>query len=282
MRLFRKTIVAAALLAAFSSCQKMSEQDLSESTKTLSFNVGFDVSQDVLGRGAETGPIASLVVYDYVNGELKNEITQSVDDVGFGTVEIDATYGEHQLIFVGHNSTSCSYDNDNSLLTFTDKVLDTFTHYQTLTVGSETSSSQSVTLDRQVAGIKITALDAIPSNAASITLVVDGYSFKLNPKTGTGSNGEKLTRRWEYTTKNVGAKNTSYMVFSFLPSDNHTVDVTITVTDTDDKVYASYTVNDVPVEKNRETVISGNIFTSGIAVTANVNTDWGENIEVSL
>lgn len=269
------------LASAACSCQKMSEQDMGTTNKTITFKVDFNVSQTPMSRAGLGDHIKTLVVYDYVDGVLKNEITQSFTDTGFGTVKIGASYGTHNLIFVGHNSQTCTYDAGNSLLSF-DKVLDTFTAYQTITVNGETKGTQTITMDRQVAGIRLAPTDAIPSNAASITITIDGYSSKLNPKTGMGSNGEILTRSWTYTTSQIGKNDIDYLIFSFLPTENSTIDFDVTVKNTSGGTLSNHSIEDVPIKKNQETVITGTLFTSELNATASVNSTWGENINITL
>ena len=269
------------LASAACSCQKMSEQDMGTTNKTITFKVDFNVSQTPMSRAGLGDHIKTLVVYDYVDGVLKNEITQSSTDTGFGTVKIDASYGTHSLIFVGHNSQTCTYDAENSLLSF-DKVLDTFTAYQTITVNGETKGTQAITMDRQVAGIRLAPTDAIPSNAESITITIDGYSSKLNPKTGMGSNGEVLTRSWTYANSQIGKDDVDYLIFSFLPTENSTIDFDVTVKNTSGGTLSNHSIEDVPIKKNQETVITGTLFTSELNATASVNSTWGENINITL
>jgi len=277
-----KSILSSLLLLPFiCSCQKISEQDLEPAIRTISFNVDFNVSQTPISRSGLSDHIKTLVVYDYVDGVLKNEIIQSSTETGFGTVKIDASYGTHNLIFVGHNSQTCTYDADNSLLSF-DKVQDTFSAYRTLTIDGETAGSQSILLDRQVAGIRLAPTDPIPANAASITITIDGYSSKLNPKTGIGSNGETLTRSWTYTTSQIGKDNIDYLIYSFLPTENTTVNFAVTISNTNGGVLSSHSIEKVPIKKNQETVITGTLFTSELSATANVNSTWGENINVGF
>lgn len=269
------------LASAACSCQKMSEQDMEITNRTIAFKVDFNVSQTAMSRTGLADHISTLVVYDYVDGVLKNEITQSSTDTGFGTVTIDASYGTHNLIFVGHNSQTCNYDAETSLLSF-DKVLDTFTAYRAITVNAETEGTQSITMDRQVAGIRLAPTDAIPSNAASITITIDGYSGQLNPKTGIGSNGEVLTRSWTYTTSQIGKDDISYMIYSFLPTENSTIDFEVTIKNTSGGTLSNHSIEDVPIKKNQETVITGTLFTSELSANIGVNSSWDENIDVAF
>lgn len=274
-----KMLIAVASAVLMSACQEVAE--LENGNKELSFEVGFDVEKSVISRAALGDYISTLQVFDYKDGELANEVTQSSEDEGFGTIALDAKYGTHEYVFVGHNSVTCSYDHEKEELTF-DKILDTFTAYQTLDVNVETEEKQSVKMERQVSGIKLVMMDAIPQNAACIELVVNGYSSVLNPKTGKGTVETEHVRKWEYSTSNIGKTNTSYTLYTFLPGDGHKVNVSIRVEGTDGNDIVNYTLEDVSVEKNRMTVISGYLLSMDLSTSVSVDGEWGENIEIGI
>lgn len=273
-------ILAVTSAVLMSACQQAEVESESKS-KELSFNVGFNVEKGVISRASLGDYIATLQVFDYMDGDLVNSITQDKEDEGFGTIPLKSDYGTHEYVFVGHNSVTCSYDNGKSELTF-DKILDTFTATQTLEVNIDTEEKQSVRMERQVAGIKLVMQDAIPQNAACIELTVEGYSSILNPETGKGSAGTRHVREWEYSTSNIGKTGTSYTLYTFLPADDHTVDITIRVESTDGKDIANYTIEDIPVEKNQMTVISGYLLSLETTTTVSVNGEWGADIEVDI
>lgn len=276
------TLFAVTLAVLMSACQQMAEEiESNRESKELSFEVGFDVEKSVISRAALGDYIATLQVFDYKDGKLENEITQSKDDEGFGSVTMEADYGTHEYVFVGHNSVTCSYDHEKSELTF-DKILDTFTATQTLTVDLETEETQSVKMLRQVAGIKLVMADAIPQNTASIELTVNGYSSVLSPKTGLGTSSTEHIREWEYTTANIGKTNTSYTLYTFLPADEHTVDITVRVEGTDGIDIVNYTLEDISVEKNKMTVISGYLLSMELTTSVSVEGEWGTDIKVEV
>ena len=275
-----RTIFAASLAVLMAACQQ-AEIENADKSKELAFKVGFDVEKGVISRASLGEYISALQVFDYKDGVLKNEVTQTSEEEGFGTVALDADYGTHEYVFVGHNSVSCSYDHGKSELLF-DKILDTFTAVQTLAVDIDTEEKQTIKMERQVAGIKLVMQDAIPQSAASIELTVEGYSSSLNPKTGKGASGTKHVREWEYSTSNIGKTNTSYTLYTFLPDDGHTVDITIRVEGTDGNDIVNYTLEDMSVEKNKMTVISGYLLSTELSASVSVEGEWDTDIEVNI
>lgn len=276
-----KEMMAVALVVLMSACQQAEVEEVKDESKQLSFKVDFDVEQTGMSRSAISEHITSLDVYDYVAGSLINELNQVSTDDKFGSVILDAVYGTHELVFVGHNSTTATYNYNNSMISF-DKVMDTFTAYQSLEVGVETNEQQTVTLTRQVAGIKLVMLDAVPDNATSIELTVSGYSESLDPKTGLGSTGVEHVRNWTYSNNHIGMTNTSYSLYTFLPSEEHVVNIVVRVIGNDGSELAHFLLEDIPVEKNRMTVITGNVLSASLTSTVVIDGAWGEDIEVSM
>lgn len=276
-----KCLWGLAVVIMASSCQQMSEIATEGKNKTISFEVDFDIEKNAISRGALEDYVNFLQVYDYKNGVLANELTQSKEDEGFGVITLNADYGTHELVFVGHNSTTCNYDYDKSELSF-DKVMDTFTAFQTLDVDIDTEESQSVKLERQIAGIKLVMEDAVPQNAAAIELTVNGYSSALDPKTGKGSTGTEHVRRWEYSAANIGKKATSYTLYTFLPEEDHLVNITIRLEDNDGNDIVNYTLNDIPVEKNKMTVISGNLLSTCVSTSIVIDGEWDDEIKIKI
>ena len=278
-----KTFVAAiAMAVAFSACQQASEVEEAKGNKELSFHLDFQVDQTEFSRGVLDGFATALEVYDYQDGVIANRISQTSADDDFGSVSFVADFGSHELLFVAHNSTTCTYDYENSSLSF-DKVLDTFTYYQTLEVDEETSGSLNVSLGRQVSCLSLKMLDAMPEGAAGMEITIDGYSATLDPKTGIGSAGVEHVRDWAIPTSAIGTSNNLFTVYTFLPDDeDHTVDMTVRLHDSEDENLSYFTLEDVPVKKNRKTIVSGRVVSAGFAPTISLNSAWGDNVDVTF
>lgn len=275
-----RTTLAIALASLMTACQQIETKDEC-GTKNMSFTVGFNVGKESISRGTISDCFTTLQVFDYKDGVLANDIIQTSEDESFGTVMLDAEYGSHEYVFVGHSTEPCEYDYENSELSF-DKILDTFTAFQTLEIDIDTEESQTIKLERQVAGVKLIMLDAIPESAACIELTIEGYSPTLDPKTGKGKTGSKHTREWTYADSNIGMKNTSYTLYTFIPDDGHTVTVTVTLKDAEEGIIVKHTLEDISVEKNTMTVISGEFMSTGLTSTIEVESEWNDDIVVNL
>lgn len=244
----------------------------------LSFQVGYGVSQDPMARGEAqlSDYISAIKLYDYKDGALHNEVSQSSGDSGFGRIEAEMEHGTHELLFVGHNSDSCAYDAATSTLSFFDRVLDTFTYYTTLDVTGDTPS-QEITLDRQVAQLKLYMCDTIPEEADNISISVDGYSDRLNGKSGVGENRYNHIRVWKYGAENIGETGTSYYLYSFMPeAGKDTVTVTVMLNNADGEAIRRQELDGVPLKKNTRTTISGYLFRNTPGANIVIASQWEE------
>lgn len=286
-RIFPTALACLFSLIIFSCVNDVDNDENSLGSKHLTFSVSYNIEQEDMSRASSSlsDYISSLAFFDYKNGEIENSIVQSSSDNAFGTLSADISFGEHTFLFVGHNSTSCSYDVENSELSFTGNIKDTFTFYTTLKVNSELPSEESeISLERQVAMVKLSIKDAIPENAAKIEVCIDGYSDRLNPVTGIASNNYKHTRTWEYSEEHIGMLDTSYIVYTFVSSDEETnVTVSVTVRDANGEVLKTRTINQVPIKKNFQTVIQGNFFDTSFGSSIVIASEWnGFTYEVPL
>ena len=273
----KKVLNCLFLTMLFASCVNHIEEELQPtSTKVVNFNIGFDIENGPMSR-ALSDYITGIDVFDYMSDEEKAHISQTSAESGFGSVQLDAAFGTHQLVFVGHNSGSCEYDGEK--LSF-DKVTDTFTYTTQLTVDNKTGS-QDITLARQVGKLTLFVNDAIPENADKMILTVKGYSDELNPETGKGNNSFEYTKEWSIG-GHVGATKSNYNLYSFIPNDGYEVDVNIRAVNTDGEDLYNRDVTDVPLRKNQQTTIRGSLFTAGMTASISVSFQWDETITMPL
>lgn len=217
-----------------------------------------------------------LIIYDYVNGQEIQEKNYSSSDEDYGRIEISLIDGIHNLVFVGHNS-----EKPNFLYPtlFFDKVKDTFVYSTQLTVDSNTSAEQSITLSRAVGKIFITATDAIPDDATALRITINDYYTDFNVTTLAASGDAKQeVRTFSYSSANKGVKNSTYSIFCFANDKSYTTDVTIELLGTNNNVLYSNNLHNVPIKKNSQTKITGALFSFVAWGSIVVQGDWDEDI----
>ena len=261
--------MAMAMLAVLASCAKDDELSTSDG-KMLTFNVNSPVSYETrAGLSANGKELTDLWMLDYQGGVLKQTIHQQSSEEGFGTVSAYFANGEHEIYFVASRGDGAVLDTEDHKITWA-KVSDTF--YKSLEVDvSRAASATNVTLSRATCKLKVSVDDDIPSDAQTMTIKT-GTWYKGIDYIG-GSAADMSQQKFEVDisdgTKTVG-------VFSISPEEWKT-DVTVsikTATKTE-----SVTAENVPLYRNRETTLHGNLFGSQQGMAIGIDDSWGEAAE---
>jgi hypothetical protein len=136
-------------------------------------------------------------------------------------------------------------------------------------------------LNRINSGIQIRSTDNRPAGVAKIRTTYAAGSKSFNPSTGlaTSNTGFSVTNT---PSAPVGsAINTGNFVF--LTSDEQTMNITIEVLDASDHVLFTKLAEDVPLKRNRKTVLSGALFTAATSTFSfRLDTGWLEDHTVNL
>ena len=85
--------------------------------------------------------------FDYMGGELKQQVHQSSEDEDFGVPQMDLQYGSHHVYFVVSRGQTPTLDTDAKTIVWT-KPLDTFWVDYLCDVVATSNGNRSVTLDR--------------------------------------------------------------------------------------------------------------------------------------
>lgn len=227
-----------------------------------------------------TNAINSLMVFDCMDGKPLQTLSQSSASDGFGTIPMSLTYGNHELLFVGHKAEEPSFSYPS--VTF-NETHDTFSCRMLLTVDEDTENSQSVQLSRCVAVIKVVATDAIPEGVSALRMKLSSCYNTLDIATGCAAGqSEETVRTFTYSTSHIGKPGSTYSIYTFVPNREFTTDVTVEVLNADGSVRTAASVKGVSVERNRKTVLTGELFGRGTDIIVDVNDSWGEDINYPI
>ena len=163
------------------------------------------------------------------------------------------------------------------------RVLDTFVNTQTVTVSSSAAVAVSATLERVVTALVVQSTDTRPADVTHMRLSFSGGGKGFNPMTGLATSNAGFVNLMNFTgAADATTKSGGYL---FLATDEQTMDVTIETLDAaDGNVVFSKTVTDVPLKRNRQTTLTGAIY-SNARVNANsfeVNKDWIDPQSISF
>ena len=203
----------------------------------------------------------------------------------FGEFECNLPVGNYTMVVVGRGQ----FDGDVFTLTSptaagytSERARETFVKTQAVNITSADPVNLSATLNRIVAKLEIISTDTRIDGVSKIRTTYSAGGKSFNPTTGlaTSNTGFNLTNTPSAAvgaTIDVGS-------FVFLATDEQTVNITIDVLDANEDVMFTKYVANVPLKRNRQTILSGPLFTS-TAITSSafqVETDWLPNNTVNF
>lgn len=279
-----------AIVALFAaSCSQNNETEVINEPVPVTVHVdGFSVSQGDFPstRATAVGDYAgvkSLTLAFYASdGTQAYKHTQFKTDAStfttFGEFSTSLTAGNYTLVVLGYGQGTT---NEEITLTsptsagFTDTVRETFAYTEPVVVNTSTPLNLSATLDRIVSKISVKSTDGRSADVKTIRVSMSGGSKSFNPTTGLATDNNGLVN--SVVTSTTVGNPTNIGSALFLITDEQTVNVTIETLDNDDNVLFSKTVNNVPLERNRVTTLTGAMYS--VTGTANagsfqLNTDW--------
>lgn len=220
-----------------------------------------------------------LSVAVFLDGTKTRTVTQKAGDDDFGIVSLPLAEGSYDVVAVAHNSAE-----GNATLTSTQKVTfasnkvsDTFSHCGTLTVSDGEPMTETIALNRVVAMVRFTLTSPLPSGIDRLKFYYTGGSSTLDPSAGFGCVNSKQT---EYRSAVAdGSPVTTFEIYTIPHEENDVLKIVITAQDSTGDDLAEWTMENVPVSRNKITTWEGTLGSGGGSVTdgnitVTVNTDW--------
>ena len=298
--------IAVTMLLAATSCTNESEltvveNNAEQATAPVTVRVNdFSITQEEMPSGGGTtraaenpdsyfsGGAITLAFYDAQGTEVY-KTTQIKGDgsyTTFGEFTANLPVGSYTMVAVAR----AHYDGDAFTLTSpteaaytSERPRETFSKVRSVTVTSASPLDINVTLNRISAMLTIQSTDNRPAGIARIRTTYAKGGKAFNPTTGLATTDTGFSQ----TNTPSAAIGSTIMVSScpFLSSADDAeeiIDITIEVLDPDDNVLFTKTVNNVPLRRNRQTTLTGKIFTaetSGVGFT--LETSWlpGNTVE---
>ena len=225
--------------------------------------------------------LTDLWVYDLPIGHTTPTLLahQTASDADFGAPTITAEYGDHTFYFVASRGDTPTID--GTTITWA-KPSDTFWSSLTMTVAPSTSVSQSVTLHRVAARLRVTITDEIPTGLAVLSVTPSHWYYGLDITTGEATYDRQTARTVNVPASYIGT--TGQLIASFFtisPSESWSTDVSLQALKSDNTPMASISVADVPMQRNHITDYSGTMFGAGRTISIDADDSWGEDIQGS-
>lgn len=293
----RKLLLYSALLTSlFSSCKKEHNKAPDVTKHKVTFNVsGF--TQQILGsvKGKQqvnslqtnTVPLDTAIgllyyqVYD-ANGAGVSFVRETAGTANFGVISDALAAGTYTVVFAGGDSRLTlhqNYTNTGNIPYITESPTshvpwgDTFFKKLTLTVTGG-DITQTVSLDRVVSKLTINLEDALPANAAKITVSATTEFFNYNLLTANPGQSPQgnITSTFSIPPSAIGTVNfkTSILIMNtYAP-----VDVVVSCYDSSNKLIGQATISQVVLHANEQTILSGKLFGTDTNINTGLNNAW--------
>ena len=291
----KKFFAMAAILLLAASCSNESEltvNNAQEETAPVKVRVSdFSMSMDEMSsEGGSTRAAQDAASYDGVgaitlafydaSGNEVVKTTQIKTDgstyTTFGEFSANLPVGNYSMVAVARGY----FDGDAFTLTSptlaaytSERPRETFCAKQDVTVTSASPLDLDVTLSRISAKLEIISTDNRPAGISKVrtTFAKGGKSF--NPTTGLTTVDTGFSQ-----TNSPSSANGSPIDIAMMPllyTDEESMNVTIEVLDGSDNVLATKVVPNVPFKRNRQTTLTGAVFSAEASSAAfKLETSW--------
>jgi len=241
----------------------VSDGDMGRTEVTLRFS---PYSTEDFTRSTEllTNQCSRLSVAVFKNDGTKvKSINQKLGDAGYGSVSMTLAEGTYKVVAIAHNSSegNATITSIEKVTFASNKMSDTFSYCGTLDVG-EDDIDEDITLKRVVAMIRLTLNENIPNNVQRLKFYYTGGSSTLNPSTGYGCVNSKQTE-YRYTHDDNDMSISVYEIYTAPHEQNDVLKIVITALDADGSTINEWTMDNVPVTRNKITTWTGTLFNGG-------------------
>lgn len=265
------TLLAAASLLFAACCKEATET----TTKSVQFFTSGDWTQNAKDLSANGSSMTDVWVFDYVGGTLVQTVHQDDNTAtDFGQPTLDLAFGTHTLYFVASRGLTPTVNTTDHNITWV-KPSDTFHKALTITVDN-TTGSQAVTLERMVAKLKMTINDAIATGTTQFLVTPTTWYYGMDYTDGSptaSASNQAITI--SCPSNYVGESGKYLTVFTFSSSAQWNTNLTLAASNGTSTI-SSVAINNVPIQRNRSTEYSGNLFTAGGNSILTLNDTWGD------
>ena len=272
------TVICGACL--FTSCSK--EQNTTAGTAAVKVTVNdFTITTDEFptkGTVAEyNGVKAMTLAFFDANGTAVYNTTQLRADntsyTTFGEFELSLPLGSYTMVVLGYGSEQpITLNSATEALYTADRVRETFVASQTVNMTSTSPLNLNAELSRVVSKVYVRSTDERISGVDSVRVSFSAGGKGVNPQTGLATTNNGLTNCVAIST-GVG-ETSSTISYLFLNTDQQTMTVTIETIKSDGTVYSTRTVANVPLQRNRITVLRGPLYSNASDASFTLSTDY--------
>lgn len=302
----RSLALTAGLTSAICSCQKtIVEDEVKDPTETQTFtdvdiqcNCIIDDSHWEVPTRATRAEISITRIAVKIFPEDDNtnpaySVEQNKGETDFGTLSgIRLAPGKYTVVAVAHKASST--DSEAATITSPESVTipeenmpETYACVKNVEVTSGNYGVQTINLSLNLCVTKaiVFVLDAIPANAASMSLTVNAGknapgTLTFNPSTGEFLTDASFTKSWDIT-EATGKKDTNFSGIACLNDYPKNVNITITASDKDGNTIATRTFSNIALNRAKVRKIKTYLFTGTNDIDMTFE-EWGTDEEMEI
>ena len=273
-------VLAIAILGITACHKDNTNEPLGSAKVTVSVN-DFSISQEDFPTkdavAAYTGVKAMTLAFFDANGTAVYNTTQLRADnttyTTFGEFELSLPLGSYTMVVLGYGSDQPITLNSATEAIYTaDRVRETFVASQTVNVASTNPLNLNAELSRVVSKVIVRSTDTRTAGVDSVRVTFAAGGKGVNPQTGLASSNNGLSNCVAISSA-VGAAS-STISYLFLASDQQTMNLTVETIKPNGTVYSTRTVADVPLQRNKITVVQGPMYSTASGASFTVSTSW--------
>ncbi len=267
-----RTLPIAAFVVAVSACQSDSDDSVvqKDGYVTMNFNItnyeqySLDDVSSVGGTRA-SGDVSALAhlalgVFDS-DGNSFTSVLQNKNESGYGSFTLSLPYGNYTFVFLGYDGSHLVELNSPTNITFADGyVPNCFLKTLTFTIDDTTTSNEQITLSRCVGCFTVRCSKGIPKEMKAMNYTAQGGGTALNALTGYAATTSVRTGSVDFSNVASRLEEQVMNIYSFLPSEQASMQFTLSAVKGDGSAIRTRTFADVPMKINTRVTYSGDFF----------------------
>lgn len=209
---------------------------------------------------ADTVPHLDMAIYSAISNELVTNIHQNKGDNGYGSFSAVLPYGTYNVVLLGYEGTRVADVSNIEQICFADNFVPNFFYKRLqVTIDKPEVEAQNVSLTRRIGAFKFISRGINPVDLDSLMVEAQGGSHHFNALTGNGA--IKESRSYKYgVSKRAGEDSLSITFYSFLLTEETTMEFKVTAFDASKDVIQSKDFKNVPMCINQRTQYDGKFF----------------------
>ena len=275
-------VIALVVVVLLVGCHKENTSEATLSAKVTVTVNDFTISQEEFPETKDTPASYSgvkamtLAFFDAQGNEIYNTTQLRADNTTyttFGEFSTELPMGSYTMIALGYGSEQPMTLNGATSATYTaDRVRETFVASQTVNVASTNPLNLNAELSRVVSKVIVRSTDTRTAGVDSVRVTFAAGGKGVNPQTGLASSNNGLSNCVAISSA-VGAES-STISYLFLASDQQTMNLTVETIKPNGTVYSTRVIEDVPLQRNKITILSGPMYSTASGASFTVSTAY--------